>query len=115
MGKIFEIALTAAIAILLLLVGHYWPWKALLRRSPNILMRYVSGVLALDIPLTVLFALWGETDVIYALWGVTVTGGAAVIVTHLLDSWIEARERADLAERNMHSLIPGCQHGPDDE
>lgn len=114
MGTIGEIIVTAVIAILLLLVEHYWPWKAILRKPLGILPRYVSGVLALQIPLSLLFLYWGAVDVIYAMWVVTVSGGAAVYATHRLDRWIETRDLLREA-LNENQTLRGLIHGPDDE
>lgn len=111
---IWDIALTAAMVVLLLLVEHYWPWQAILRRELGIIPKYVSGILAIYIPLTFLLIIWGNYDVVIALWAVTICGGAAVQATHWLDAWILARDRARIAEHEAQHLRPGVGHGPDD-
>lgn len=102
-----EIGLAVLIAALLLLLEHYWPWGALFRRRLHPTVNYILGTLALDLPLTGLFAVWGEWRAVVAVWLVVVVGGACVMGTYAMDNWVSTRSRADLAEGEAQILRPG--------
>ena len=85
-----DILLTCVVAALLLLVEHWFPWRLALGRDLPRLAAYVLGVLALVVPLTVLFAQRGELDAAIGMWAVIVSGGLAVILAHGVD-WLLAR------------------------
>jgi len=110
-----QIAVTVLVAMLLLAVEHYWPWTGVFQRRLHPTANYVLGTLALNVPLTVLFIVWGEWAVVIALWLVVVCGGATVIGSYWVDGWIAMRERTQIAEREARVLRPGGENGAPDE
>ncbi len=113
-----DIVLTIVVAILLLLVEHYWPWRKITGRDLPRPVAYVLGVAAMIVPLTGLLLRWhydipkwmGQPNssmavmMIIAMWGVVCGSGLAVIGTYVLDSWLEYRSRALVAEREGEHL-----------
>jgi hypothetical protein len=85
-----DILLTCVVAALVLLVEHWFPWRLMLGRDLPRLAAYVLGVLAMVVPLTVLFAQRGELDAAIGMWAVMVSGGAAVMLAHGVD-WVLSR------------------------
>ena len=69
-------------------------------------MRYVLGVLAMIIPLSALFGVWGRWTEVLALWAVTVGGGFVVTAAYALDHWMATRTRMDAAEFESQVLRP---------
>jgi len=91
-----EILLTALVTWLALLVEHWFPWRLLLRRDLPRIAAYTMGVLALIVPLSVLYWRWSlvgladQLGYLIALWSVTVGGGAAVAGAYVVD-WLLGR------------------------
>ena len=110
MIDVLMIAIAALIAVLLLGVEHYWPWRPMLGRSLGNLECYVAGVLALVLPMSGLLAIWGRWVELAALWAIVAAGGLAVIGMYALDSWLTWRARAHVSEE-----IEGRLHGAIDE
>ncbi|HLA99547.1 MAG TPA: hypothetical protein VJL34_13930 [Anaerolineales bacterium] len=94
-----QILLTTLISSLLLVVEHYWPWKAIIKKPIDKIFAYILGVLAIHIPLTWLLLIWGFFPAVYALWSITVVGGAVVAGINLLDNHLETRSRMEISER----------------
>lgn len=91
-----EILLTALVTWLALLVEHWFPWRLLLRRDLPRIAAYTMGVLALILPLSVLYWRWSlagladQRGYLIALWAVTLAGGAAVAGAYVVD-WLLGR------------------------
>ena len=104
-----DILITALTAGSLLLAEHYAPWRLVLRRKLPRIVAYILGVLALVVPLTVLYALWAAWQAVLALWVVTLAGGAVVLACYALDDWLSAR--ADLhAEAECRRALKEANH-----
>jgi hypothetical protein len=101
-----EIGVTAAVSALVLLVEHWWPAEKMLGKRMHQCANYVQGVLALVIPLSVLFWMWGDYQAILAVWAVVVSGGLATIGAYAVDGWIVMRCRAQIAEDEAQLLRP---------
>jgi hypothetical protein len=97
--------------MLVLVVEHYFPWQGVFRRKLHPIVNYVLGVLGIAAPLTVLFWMWGLEKAILALWVMICAGGLAVMGCYALDGWINARVRAEAAEREAEILKGGDDHG----
>ncbi len=110
-----EIAVTALITVLLLLVEHYWPWRQMLQRELHPTANYVLGILAIHLPLTGLFILWGLWQVVLATWLVIVCGGLAVIGVYGFDGWIKMRFRAKVAGKENATLRRELLRADDDQ
>lgn len=106
------IVLVVVITVLVLWVEHWGPWERLLRRRLHNLVNYVLGVLALDIPLTGLFAVWGAWNELIALWLVTIFGGLAVMLAYAIDGWNDTGLKGEIAKREAQTLRPKVDHDP---
>lgn len=113
--RMLEILITAIVASLLLLVEHYWPGERLFQRKFHQTANYVLGTLALIVPQSVLFALWGEWLAVAAVWATTVLGGLAVLGAYALDGYLVTRTQAQVSKREAEGLRPGGEYaeGPD--
>lgn len=96
-----EIAVTALVSALILLVEHYAPVKA-----GHLTMNYALGVLALIVPFSGLLVLWGLWMVLAAIWIVVATGGAAVLAAYGFDHYLVLRKRVNAAEMESQLLRP---------
>lgn len=104
MTQILSILLTALVTMLLLTLEHYWPWKLIHGRELGPITRYVLGVLAIEIPLSVLLVTWADWYELAALWIVTGAGGAAVAGSYIQDRYNTARLQAEVCEREAKTL-----------
>jgi hypothetical protein len=68
-----QIAVTALVSALVLLVEHYAPVRTHINTT-----NYILGVLALVIPFSCLMALWGLWMALAAIWSVVCAVGLAV-------------------------------------
>jgi len=99
-----EIAITAFVAGLLLLVEHWLPWRMIFKRDMPRVLAYILGVLAMALPLTALLVRWREYDALAALWAVIVFSGLSVMGAYLVD-WllgkvVLASELSELIQQN---------------
>jgi len=98
-----ETLITALVAVLLLLVEHWLPWRMIFKRELPRILAYVLGVLALALPFSALLAYWGEFHALAAFWAVVAAGGLAVMTAYFAD-WtlgriVLANELAELMEQ----------------
>lgn len=107
----YQIVVTALVTVLILLVEHWGPWSKLVQARVHLVVNYISGVLAIILPLTALLAIWQQGMAIAALWIITVAGGLAVIIAYVVDGWIATRNRADVAEHDAEILRPEAGNG----
>lgn len=101
MYRTIGIAVAALISFLMVVVEHYLPWRAILKQELPRIPSYIMGVLAILIPLTMLFfvfAFWSSAEVLIAFWVVTGSAGAGTILSYNLDSLIHIRMRAEESE-----------------
>lgn len=90
-----QIALASFLAVLILWVEHWFPWQLMLRKPLPRVTAYILGVMALAIPLSVLYWQWDRFYVpphfhLIALWSVVVSGGLAVMAAYAVD-WLISR------------------------
>jgi len=104
MNQWSDVLIAATITVLMLLVEHWGPWQALLRKRFHAVVNYALGVLALIVPLTVLWWRWGMWEAVASLWAVVIIGGLAVGATYLVDGWIASQLRLRAAERESMVL-----------
>lgn len=105
------IMVTTIISMLILWVQH-WGIAAVVRRQFHPLANYCLGVLAIFIPLAILYWLWGSRDELLAMGAVIVGAGVAVAGAYGVDhvagrihSLIaEHRDRLDAEERERAAL-----------
>lgn len=99
-----DVVLVVLFSCLMLALEHYLPWRGLLRRDLPIVARYTIGVLALVVPLSVLWVVKGDWTNLTLVWSVVICGGLTVYLLYVLDSTIEAHGRADIAEEEGRQL-----------
>ena len=104
-----QIAITALISALVLLVEDYLPWQAW-RIQLSLVVRYVLGVLALVLPLSGLLIIWQQIIVLAALWCVVCAGGISVAGAYALDGWQVLHQRVHAAELEAQLLRPEVPH-----
>lgn len=93
-----EAVLCGIFSGLLLAVMHL-VFKLFVTADVHVVVRYVLGVLGLNIPLTVLFVDWWQLQVVYALWIVTIIGGLSVAGLYAVGAWWLRRwQRIETAE-----------------
>ena len=106
-----DLAITVIVVALSLLLEHWAPWQKIFQRRFHVVVNYMLGVLALIVPLTVLYWTWGSLREIVALWSVVVAGGLTVMLAYAVDDWAEARlARREAEEREQELLL----HDQDD-
>ena len=100
-----ETAITIVVIISILIAEHYFPWQVLLGRKLPRLAAYVIGVLAMVVPLSVLYGYWAMKPPglswihLAALWSVVISGGLTVIGSYALDAvMLKMRLADDLKE-----------------
>lgn len=108
-----QICLAVTFSMIALVAEHYFPWRAILKRPLHQLEAYISGLLAINLPLTVLLVLWSLWPVLITLWAITISGGLTVMGLYGIDNLVESRARMQLSERQVDALKPGVSHADD--
>jgi cobalamin biosynthesis protein CobD/CbiB len=109
MDMVVQIAVTALVSALILLVEHYAPVKA-----PHPIVNYVLGILALVIPFSGLLAFWQLWGALAAIWSVVLTGGLAVMAAYGIDHYLALHGRVKAAELEAQLLRPEVSDAQDD-
>jgi uncharacterized membrane protein YgcG len=95
-----DVVIAVVMVWLLLWVQHWFPWQLMLRRQLPRLVAYVLGVLAMALPLTVLW--WHDRGIVTVLWSVIVAAGAATVSAYAIDYGLRClvvlRERVEQLE-----------------
>jgi drug/metabolite transporter (DMT)-like permease len=86
-----EISLAAGCGTLLIAVGHWFPWRAVLHRELHRVEAYVYGVTSILAPAFVVLALRDDWYAIYLVGACTVAAGATTITTKAIDRIVEWR------------------------
>ena len=102
-----QILMAMMMTSLFLAVEHWFPWVGVLGRSLRFIERYVAGMLAVLLPLSVLLGLWGSWYELVALWCVVVSGGAVVVMGYLVDGHVDQKRRMEAAEAAERILKNG--------
>lgn len=95
------------ISALVLLAGHWFPFRKLFRRELPRIPSYIYGVLAIITPAIVLWSARGEQRAAWELFWISVSAGVAVAGAYLLDHLIDwyALYRADREARVLHDKV----------
>lgn len=112
MDNVWIAVLISALAIL---AEHYFPWRATLGRELPRVAAYALGVLAIEIPLTILFVEWGLIPAALALWQVTAGAGLACLAAYAFDSWLAVRRAQMLAIEREQQLRKSLIANLDDD
>ncbi len=99
-----SIAITMLVTILLMVAGHYFPWRLLTGGELGRVQSYIYGMAAIAIPLSVNLLANGDWPAAAALWLVIVAGGLAVIACYGTDKFLVALARAREAEEREEAL-----------
>jgi hypothetical protein len=99
-----DVIVTALLSALMLLAGHYFPWRAVFNRELPRLAAYVYGVLAILLPVTGFLALNRLWLAVAATWSSAIAGGGVVLFCYAFDDWIENRRGRQEAEEREASL-----------
>lgn len=86
------------ITFLLVIVEHYLPWQALIRKPLPQLAAYALGILSIALPFTGLILLMPEisgSQVLISFWIIVAAAALGTILAHGLDAYLKARLRAD--------------------
>jgi hypothetical protein len=110
---VLQIVTAVLFSMMTLVAEHYFPWRAILKRPLHQLEAYVSGLLAINLPLTVLLVIWSLWPVLISLWAITITGGLTVMGLYGIDNLVESRARMQLSERQVDALKPEVSHADD--
>lgn len=85
------IGLAAGCSALLIAVGHWFPWAALLHRDLHRVEAYIYGVLAILAPACVVLALQGDWYAIYLVGACAVAAGVVTVASKAIDRVAEWR------------------------
>lgn len=102
-----EVIVAMTMTSLILAVEHWFPWLGVLGRELTLIERYVAGMLAVLVPLSVLLALWGSWMELAAIWFVVLPGGAVVVASYLVDGHVSQKQRMEAAEAVERKLRDG--------
>ena len=105
--------LAAALVMALLAFEHYAPWERWIGKKLHVTAAYCLGVLAVIIPLSVVFVGDGSREAALLLWGAFVIGGLMVCGLYLVDGLIEHRQ-ASRERGEQIDLLTGRRHDSDD-
>lgn len=96
-----RLAVGCVLAVLMLWVQHWFPWRMVFRCELPRLVAYVLGVLALVAAQSWVF--WGDNRVVCGLWVVVVSGGAAVVCAYGVD-WLLRRVRMSYEQQELAEI-----------
>lgn len=102
-----EMILAAITAAAIILMEHYW-----LPNRLHITMKYALGILAIQLPLSVLLAVWQSWMALAALWMVSALAGLATLLSHHIDAWRITTARVAMAEHEAILLKREVADGP---
>ena len=100
--------LMTLITFLLVIIEHYFPWQALIRKPLPQLMAYVLGVLSIAIPFTALILLVpeiGGSQILISFWIIVAAAALGICLAHGLDAYLRARSRADETGEREGAMI----------
>ena len=103
---IHPIVIAAMISALVLAVEHWFPWRMLIGRALPRMIAYIIGVLALLIPISVVWLLSGQREIVLQLWAVVVASGAMVALVYGID-WLLGRIAQARDLEKIQELLDG--------
>lgn len=90
--------LVTLITFLLVIVEHYLPWQALIRKPLPQLAAYALGVLSIALPFTASIFLMPEisgSQILVSFWIIVAAAALGTVLTHGLDAYLKVRSHAD--------------------
>jgi hypothetical protein len=86
-----EITLAATFSALLIIGGHWFPWRALLHRDLHRIEAYILGIVAILAPAISLLWTQGNTGAIAIILACSVAAGIATVGAKAIDKIAEYR------------------------
>lgn len=109
-AHVFSIGLISSLLLATVhLALRYW-----LKVPLHVVWRYVIGILAMYVPLTIYF--WGAWEFVGALWGVAGMTGFTVGGLYALGDWVDKNHRVhegDERERKLEAHVYGRSNDVD--
>jgi len=102
-----QIVVGTLVAMLILAVEHWFPWMGVTGRNLRLLERYIAGMLAIVIPVSVIFVLWESWQELETLWSVALGGGGMVLVAYGIDHYVAQKQRMQAGEDAERVLRDG--------
>lgn len=103
------VILAALVSALLIIGGHWFPWRLMLHRDLHRIEAYTYGVASILIPACAVLAWWGAWDAVTVVTSCALAAGVTTVASKLVDLVIEfrnaahdAREREDAARRAVN-------------
>ena len=105
MDSLLSLAVWGGFAASLILIGHWFPWRALLGRDLRRLEAYTYGVVVIALAAVIPLALTGNYYAIAALAVAVGCAGAATLAAYAIDGLIAARhDRLDAKDAQEHAV-----------
>lgn len=99
---LLSFAFGAMLTLLLLAVGHWFPWPRRLTR----IQAYIYGVTCITSGFSLWRLLMGDWLTTIGLWLLAIGGGIVVIGAYWIDDVIVRLRKADKGETVIHDRIP---------
>lgn len=104
MDNLLSLAVWGGFAASLILIGHWFPWRALLGRDLRRLEAYTYGVVVIALAAIIPLTLTGNYYAIAALVVAIASAGAATLAAYAIDGLIAARhDRLDVEDAHEHA------------
>jgi hypothetical protein len=108
-----SIVLTALIAMLMVLVEHWMPWRKMIGKELPKQSAYILGTLAILGPLTVLFITWGDWQALASIWITAAAAGTGTLAAYAIDGMLDQRIRLKAIEAEHAVLKQGVKDAQD--
>lgn len=105
---VIKTAIAALASCVIVIAGHYFPWRSVLQRELPRTGSYLIGLTAVLVPYTVLLTTypgWISIEIIGAIWAIALVALITVYVLQLIDGYLEQRARAREAEERERMTL----------
>lgn len=104
MDDMLSLAVWGGFAFSLILIGHWFPWRAMLGRDLRRLEAYAYGVAVIALAAVIPLAMRGDFYAIIVLSVAIVCAGTATLAAYAIDGLIAARhDRLDVEDAHEHA------------
>lgn len=90
-----ETVLVVCVAGLAILVEHFIPWDALVGGKLHVTWRYLMGVLAIAVPMSIYLVEKGLVHTLGVFWMIIGICGIGTVAGYLVDGWIGVNGKLD--------------------
>jgi len=98
--EIITFIMGVTLTVLLLAVGHWYPWT---RKLPRV-QAYIYGTVSLLTGFTVWRGLTGDWVTVAGIWAIAGAGGLTVILAYRIDRFVLAERQAQMTKRGDDEL-----------